>query len=116
VDPGAIQLEPAAASIPPGAPVEQAAAAQRFLLKLYVSGITPSSARALASLRALCAKHLPGRCDLQVIDVYQQPALAASDGIFATPTLIRMAPLPVKRLTGDLSDEGRVLAGLDILP
>lgn len=117
VDPGVVQLQSTPAGLPRGAPVEPDgdATRTRLALRLYVAGITPSSMRAIASVRALCAKYLQDRCDLKVVDVYQQPALAARDHIFATPTLLRARPLPVKRLTGDLSGEDRVLAGLDLL-
>jgi circadian clock protein KaiB len=114
VDPGIFPFGPSA--LPKGSPPLPAAdrPPARVVLKLYLAGITPSSARALDSLRALCAKHLEGRYDLQVVDVYQQPALAASAGVYATPTLVKLHPLPLKRLTGDLSDEERVLAGLEL--
>lgn len=115
VDPGTVQLQSAPAGLPRGAPAEpDGSPCTRFVLRLYVAGMTPSSMRAVACVRALCAKYLRGRCDLKVVDVYQQPSLAAQDHVCATPTLLRISPLPLKRLTGDLSGEGRVLAGLDI--
>jgi circadian clock protein KaiB len=89
---------------------------ERYILRLYVTGITPRSARAIENLQTICEKHLAGRYDLQVIDVYQQPVLASTEQIVATPTLIKKLPLPLRRLIGDLSDEDRVLVGLDILP
>lgn len=90
--------------------------AERYILKLYVTGMTSRSARAIENLRMLCEKHLPERYDMQVIDVYQQPELARSEQIVAVPTLIKKLPLPLRRLIGDMSDEKRVLVGLDILP
>jgi circadian clock protein KaiB len=89
---------------------------ERYILRLYVTGLTPRSARAVESLQTFCAKHLSGRYDLQVIDVYQQPELARTEQIVAVPTLIKKLPLPLRRLIGDMSDEDRVLVGLNILP
>lgn len=90
--------------------------AERYILKLYITGMTSRSARAIENLRMLCDKHLPGRYELQVIDVYQQPELARTEQIVAVPTLIKKLPLPLRRLIGDMSDAERVLVGLDILP
>lgn len=89
---------------------------ERYILRLYVAGMTSRSARAVENVRAFCEKHLEGRYDLQVIDVYQQPALARSEQLVAAPTLIKKLPLPLRRLIGDMSDEGRVLVGLDLVP
>jgi circadian clock protein KaiB len=84
-----------------------------FLLKLYVTGPTPASTRALANIKRICEKHLRGRYKLEVIDIYQNPELAREHQILAAPTLIKMLPLPIRRLIGDMSQEDRVLAGLD---
>jgi len=92
------------------------AAPERYILKLYVTGMTNRSARAIENLQTFCEKHLAGRYELQVIDVYQQPELTRSEQIVAIPTLIKKLPLPLRRLIGDMSDEERVLVGLDILP
>ena len=89
---------------------------ERYILRLYVAGMTARSARAVENVRNFCEKHLEGRYDLQVIDVYQQPALAKSEQLIAAPTLIKKLPLPLRRLIGDMSDEGRVLVGLDLVP
>ena len=89
---------------------------ERYILKLYVTGLTNRSARAVENLQTFCEKHLAGRYELQVIDVYQQPELTRSEQIVAIPTLIKKLPLPLRRLIGDMSDEERVLVGLDILP
>ena len=86
----------------------------RYVLRLYVSGATEKSAHAIANLRALCDRHLPGRYELEVVDVYQEPLLALEGRILAVPTLVKSAPLPVRRLIGDLSDVSKVIAGLDI--
>jgi circadian clock protein KaiB len=89
---------------------------ERYVLKLYVAGMTSRSARAIENVRAFCEKHLEGRYDLQVIDVYQQPDLARSEQLIAAPTLIKKLPLPLRRLIGDMSNEGRILVGLDLVP
>ncbi|MGH8137251.1 MAG: ATP-binding protein [Steroidobacteraceae bacterium] len=89
---------------------------ERYILWLYVAGMTSRSARAVTDVRAFCEKHLGGRYDLQVIDVYQQPALAKPEQLIAAPTLIKKLPLPSRRLIGGLSDESRVLVGLDLIP
>ncbi|HKT71786.1 MAG TPA: circadian clock KaiB family protein [Steroidobacteraceae bacterium] len=86
------------------------------MLRLYVTGMTSRSARAIENVRAVCQKHLDGRYELQVIDVYQQPALAVSEQIVAVPTLVKELPPPLRRLIGDMSDESRVLIGLDMVP
>jgi circadian clock protein KaiB len=107
---------PAAAS-PPVSPVAvEEPADERYILRLYVAGMTSRSARAVENVRAFCEKHLEGRYDLQVIDVYQQPALARSEQLVAAPTLIKKLPLPLRRLIGDMSNEDRVLVGLDFIP
>ncbi len=87
-----------------------------YILRLFVTGMTPRSARAVENVRAFCEKHLDGRYNLQVIDVYQQPALARSEQLFAAPTLIKKLPLPLRRLIGDMSNEHRILVGLDLVP
>jgi circadian clock protein KaiB len=89
---------------------------ERYILKLYVTGMTSRSAHAIENLQTFCEKHLAGRYELQVIDVYQQPELTRTEQIVAIPTLIKKLPLPLRRLIGDMSDEERVLVGLDILP
>ena len=87
-----------------------------YVLRLYVTGKTPNSLRAIANLKELCDQYLPGRYDLQVIDIYQQPGLAEDDQIVATPTLVKELPPPLRRLIGDLSDRERVLIKLDLQP
>jgi circadian clock protein KaiB len=104
---------PAVALGEDGSPTD---AAVRYILKLYVTGLTTRSARAIENLQTFCEKHLSGRYELQVIDVYQQPELTRTEQIVAIPTLIKKLPLPLRRLIGDMSDEERVLVGLDILP
>ena len=85
-----------------------------YLLRLYVTGQTPRSLQSVENLQRLCDKHLAGRFSLEVIDIYQQPALAAEGQIIAAPTLIKAMPLPLRRLVGDFSDANRVVLGLDL--
>jgi circadian clock protein KaiB len=85
-----------------------------FILRLYVTGMMPYSSRAITTLRCLCEKYLSGRYDLDVIDLYQHPEMARGAEIVVIPTLIKEQPLPVRRIIGDLSDEDRVLKGLDL--
>jgi len=87
---------------------------EEYVLRLYVTGLTPRSTQAIATIKAICEEHLASRYDLEVIDIYQQPTLARGEQIIATPTLIKKLPLPLRRLIGDLSDEERVLLGLDL--
>jgi circadian clock protein KaiB len=88
----------------------------QYVLRLYVTGMRPRSTRALANVKEICEEHLKGRYHLQVIDIYQQPALAKGEQIIAVPTLIKKLPLPLRRIIGDLSDRERVLLGLDLRP
>jgi circadian clock protein KaiB len=88
----------------------------RYILRLYVTGQTPRSMKSVENLRALCDKYLPGQFDLNIVDVYQQPAMAREGQIIAAPTLIKSMPLPLRRLVGDFSDKERVILGLDLRP
>ena len=88
---------------------------ERYVLRLYVTGLTSRSARAIKNLRAICDEYLDGRYDLEVIDIYQQPVLAKGEQIVAAPTLIRKLPLPMRRIIGDMSNRERVLLGLDLV-
>ena len=89
---------------------------ERYVLRLYVTGTTPRSARAIQNIRAICEEKLQGCYDLEVVDIYQHPERAKPEQVVVTPTLVRNLPLPVRRLIGDLSDAERVLVGLDIVP
>jgi circadian clock protein KaiB len=87
---------------------------EQFILRLYVAGTTPQSTRAILNARKLSEEHFGGRYQLEVIDIYQRPALARDEQIVAVPTLVRRFPLPVRKLVGDLSNVERVLVGLDL--
>ena len=87
---------------------------QSFVLRLYVTGMTPRSTRAISAVRAVCDEFLAGRYDLKIIDVYQQPALIRDEQIFATPTLVKKGPEPERRMIGDMSNRARLLAGLGL--
>lgn len=87
---------------------------QKYVLRLYVTGATSRSRRAILNLNSVCSEHLKGRYDLEIIDIHQKPTLAKDEQIIATPTLIRKLPLPLRRIIGDLSDRETVLFGLDL--
>ena len=87
---------------------------EKYVLCLYVAGMTPNSARAISNLKKICEEYLASRYDLNVIDVYRKPTLAKGEQIIAAPTLIKRLPLPMRKLIGDMSDKGKVLIGLDI--
>ncbi len=87
---------------------------ERYVLRLYVTGMTPRSTEAFASIKAICEDRLQGRYELEVIDIYQHPQLAIDEQIIAVPTLVKKLPAPLRRLVGDLSNEDRVLLGLDL--
>ena len=89
---------------------------KKFVLRLYVAGITPRSTEAIANVTALCEEHLAGRYELEIIDLYQKPTLAKGEQIIAAPTLIKKLPLPLRRLIGNMSAKERVLVGLDLRP
>lgn len=89
-------------------------AIKHYALRLYVTGQTPRSLASVENLKRLCEKYLKGRFDLEVVDIYQQPALAAEGQIIAAPTVIKLMPPPLRRLVGDFSDSERVVLGLDI--
>lgn len=87
---------------------------QHYALRLYVTGSSPQSVRAIANVKRICEENLQGRYDLEVIDLYQQPQLAQGEQIIAAPTLIKRLPLPLRRIIGDMSSTERVLVGLDL--
>ncbi len=89
---------------------------QKFVLKLYITGATPRSTRAILNIREICEEHLQGRYELEIIDIFQKPVLAKGEQIIAAPTLIKKLPLPLRRFIGDMSDAEKILIGLDLRP
>jgi circadian clock protein KaiB len=87
-----------------------------YVLRLYVTGSTPRSARAIENMRRICEEYLAGRYDLEVIDIYQRPEAAREFQLIAAPTLVKLSPQPLRRIVGDLSDRDKVLHGLELLP
>ncbi|MEK6775092.1 MAG: circadian clock KaiB family protein [Bdellovibrionota bacterium] len=89
---------------------------EKYLLRLYITGNAPQSTRAIINLKRICEEHLKDRYDLEIIDIYKRPELAKDEQIIAAPTLIKSVPPPFKKLIGDLSNEEKVLLGLNIRP
>ena len=87
---------------------------QLWELRLYIAGQTPKSVAALSNLNKYCEEHLQGKYKIEVIDLLLQPQLAEGDQIFAVPTLVRKVPVPIRKIIGDLSNEEKVLVGLNI--
>ncbi len=100
------EFEAAAAAIDSG----------RYVLRLYVTGLTPRSVAAIESTKQICDRYLPGRYELEIIDLTKHPALAEGDQVVAVPTLVKELPQPLRRLIGDMRDKERVLVGLDLRP
>jgi circadian clock protein KaiB len=94
--------------------LKRASEGRHYSLRLYVTGTTARSTRAVANIRKLCEEFLHGRYDLEVVDIYQQPIQAMDAQIIAAPTLIKQLPKPLKRLIGNLSDRQKVIIGLDL--
>ena len=90
-------------------------AAERYVLKLYVTGATPRSLRAISNVKAICEQYLKGRYHLEVVDIYRRPALLRRDQIVAVPTLVKQLPVPLRLLVGDLSRTEQVLQGLGLV-
>jgi circadian clock protein KaiB len=88
----------------------------KWQLRLYIAGNTPKSIAALTNLKRYCEQHLSNQYEIEVIDLLQNPQLAAGDQILAIPTLVRKVPVPVRKIIGDLSNEEKVLVGLDLRP
>lgn len=86
----------------------------RYLLRLFVAGMTPRSTLAVANIRSICERYLSGAYELDVVNLYETPASAASEQIVAAPTCVRHFPLPPKRIVGDMSNTERVIAGLQL--
>ena len=89
---------------------------KRYELRLYIAGNTPKSITALKNLKRYCEEHLKDQYEIDVIDLLKNPQLAEGDQILAVPTLVKKVPEPVRKIIGDLSDEEKVLVGLDIRP
>lgn len=87
---------------------------EKYVLRLYITGTTPQSVKAITNLKKICEEYLKDSYTLEIIDIYQQPQLAEGDQIIAAPTLIKKLPSPLKKLIGDMSDKERVLVGLDL--
>ncbi|MCK9420012.1 MAG: circadian clock KaiB family protein [Nitrospirae bacterium] len=94
----------------------KAAAGRKYVLRLYVTGMTPRSLLAITNIKKICEEHLKGRYDLEVIDIYQRPTLAEGEQIIAAPTLIKKLPLPLRRFIGDMTNTEKILLGLDLRP
>lgn len=93
----------------------QAAGTEKYVLRLYVTGMTPKSLNAIENIKKICEENLKGRYELEVIDVYQQAECAKKEEIIAAPTLIKKLPLPLRRFIGDMSNKERILVGLDLV-
>jgi circadian clock protein KaiB len=90
------------------------AAKEKYILRLYVTGMTEKSRQAIQNIKRICDEHLKSRYDLEVIDIYRQPVLARGDQIVATPTLIKKLPVPIRKFIGDMSETEKILIGLDL--
>jgi circadian clock protein KaiB len=89
---------------------------QKYILRLYIAGASLRSSRAIENIKKICEEHIEGRCELEVIDIYQHPVLAQGEQIIAVPTLIKKLPPPLRKFIGDLSDIEKILVGLDLKP
>jgi circadian clock protein KaiB len=107
-------IDPPTAATEPGTDTPAGDPQKSYVLRLYVTGTTARSARAITNMRRICEEHLNGRYELEVIDLYQHPSAAKENQIIAAPTLVRLLPAPLRRIIGDLSDRERVLIGLEI--
>lgn len=87
---------------------------QQYEFRLFVAGDAPNSAQAITNLRALCSAYLPNRHEIEIVDVFLEPARALADGVFMTPTLLRLAPLPGRRIVGTLNHREVVLHSLGL--
>ena len=85
-----------------------------YTLRMYVTGASPNSAKAITNIKNICETHLPGMYDLEIIDIYQEPLKAQSEQVIALPMLVKSFPLPFKRLIGDMSDTKKVLQALGL--
>jgi circadian clock protein KaiB len=97
-----------------GSIVDLTAEEERWYLRLYVAGQSPKSLHAFANLKSLCDAHVPGRYEIEIVDLVEHPSLARSDDILAIPTVVRRLPPPLRKVIGDLSDDERVIGGLQL--
>jgi circadian clock protein KaiB len=113
--PGTVRAKDAIAVQVPGDGMAMPSSAnQAFRLRLYVAGQTPKAVLAFRNLKQICEEHLQGRYEIEIIDLVENPQLAAGDQILAVPTVVRRLPEPIKKIIGDLSNTERVLVGLDL--
>ncbi len=94
----------------------QTSGKEKYVLRLYVTGMTPRSINAIENIRRICEENLQGRYELEVIDIYQQPEYAKKEQLLAAPTLIKKLPLPLRKFIGDMSDKDKILVGLNLVP
>lgn len=85
-----------------------------YVLRLFITGASPNSIRAVENIKSICEEYLPGNYNLEIIDIHQQPQLAEGEDVVAVPLMIKLAPYPKRRMIGDMSDTKRVLKGLGI--
>jgi circadian clock protein KaiB len=85
-----------------------------YVLKLYITGMTPNSQRAVENVKNICEEYLKGRYELEIIDIYQQPSLAQKEQLIAAPTLVKSLPSPLRKLIGDMSNKEKILVGLNL--
>jgi circadian clock protein KaiB len=97
-------------------PLQSSEGKEKYVLRLYVTGMTHRSINAIENIRKICEENLQGRYELEVIDIYQQPEYAKSEQILAAPTLIKKLPLPLRKFIGDMSDKEKLLIGLNVVP
>lgn len=88
--------------------------APHYRLRLYITGSTPRSTRAVQNLRRICERHIRGRYEIEIVDIYGNPEAARQGQVIASPTLVRVEPEPLRRIIGDLADEDQVLLGLEL--
>jgi circadian clock protein KaiB len=89
---------------------------EKYVLRLYVTGMTARSKRVVRNIKTICEDHLKDRYDLEVIDIYREPVLAKGDQIIATPTLIKKLPVPIRKFIGEMAETEKILMGLDVHP
>jgi circadian clock protein KaiB len=94
----------------------QANRTEKYVLRLFVTGMTSKSIKAIENIRKICEENLQGRYELEIIDIYQQPQYAKKEEIIAAPTLIKKLPLPLRKFIGDMSNKEKILVGLDLTP